>query len=255
LKKNVLSNFDKNSKMKKPQSSKVNILLPKAEQRKQRWKQVGFILGVLGSLATIWQVFVPNLFKRESKQTVEVILPVDTLHKPTENPPVSVQPPLKSVKSELVTNKIKQQNKKGNNEANQNSGTNQGNIGGSNNTVVNKVHQVGRDNYGINGDAYFTTDRQFTDQDATSLTSLIQRLEANNNKKYDSFLITLYNGTPNNLFVAQMKKFLAARGYRFYGYQMANGIGLEENFIKLSDNGDAFTMDVCLLDPEQPVNY
>ncbi|WP_160713854.1 hypothetical protein [Chitinophaga solisilvae] len=106
-----------------------------------------------------------------------------------------------------------QKNQSGKNEANVNTGTNNGIIGGENNKADNSNHIVQGNNNGINGDVTVIAEKTFASGEENELLKLIDKLEKENNIAFSCFNIYVLNTSNGQKVAQQMTDFLVSKGY------------------------------------------
>lgn len=108
---------------------------------------------------------------------------------------------------------ISQKSRNVNSDINVNTGKNNGNIGGENNKVDNRVHQIIGENNGINGDVNILNEHQLSEEDKANLLDEIKRKENELGitiKCFSTILTTTSNGQK---VASQIGEFLKSRGY------------------------------------------
>ena len=116
---------------------------------------------------------------------------------------------------------ISQINKDGKNEVTQNSGINNGMIGGTGNTK--EEHIVNGINNGINGNVNVNTERELQESDKLPLINFIEKIKKDNGSNTTCIELFSSNSTNSQKMLPQLRAFLSKVGYMVkegYGYKL-----------------------------------
>ena len=176
--------------------------------------------------------------------TVSIVKPIDSvmnvplvIPKTTSVKEINTSKNKTSPKKQKNVSAISQKNENGKNEANQNTGTNNGNIGGEGNTVAKNVVQW--DNYGHNGDTY--NEPQITEALKLDVLKSLDIFKKENNMGTVKciFVGKISNSNAFTLTI-KLREYLEANGYEsggsigsigmpdFNGYQIIKFMGCLE---------------------------
>jgi hypothetical protein len=191
------------------------------EVLKNRWVKVPvitilFCLAILGIYAVGSVLFgrhivIFGIDLNPTKQEKSVVLEKLPSHKDSQNT-LKLNPPENS-KPKKANNAITQKNKNGKNEANQNPGTNNGNIGGENNKS--ETHTVNGTNLGINGNlnVYLNKDRTISDKDGNRIIQMALDSMKFYNVENKYVHLEKADGTNGELVYEKLADLIKAKGF------------------------------------------